>query len=165
MSVSFQIKQLRYPSSAAKNHPPLAEAVIHILKQIFKKTPLFRYPFERLLSARRSHYTFFKTNKKRLRYSSSATRNDYPLPELLSPKPETKRACRPTLRGSNNGKLSGAAPRPLKRFVVKIPRLKTSAMENSTSLERASKAILTNFSGESIIHCQHIPSTGKNPIH
>ncbi len=37
MSVSFQIKQLRYPSSAAKNHPPLAEAVIHILKQIFIK--------------------------------------------------------------------------------------------------------------------------------
>ena len=36
MSVSFQIKQLRYPSSAAKNHPPLAEAVI-LSKKKFSK--------------------------------------------------------------------------------------------------------------------------------
>ena len=47
-----------------------------------------------------------------------------------------------------NAALIGAAcPRPLQRLVVENPRLKTYAMKNSTSIERASKALclLTNF--------------------
>jgi len=51
------------------------------------------------------------------------------------------RKLRPAQNLEANAKLSGAAPRPLKRFVVKNPRLKTSAMKNISTIECASKAL------------------------